>query len=464
MFAIDIKKNFAVVLDVRKNGKFFDVRSYETLQKDKLSSYLKNKKEYFVTTEVEEEIEEKISLPSLLKNHKTIENAISLKLQQNYSSKKSIFNFSPLPNSEDIENISYAVEGVFEDEYLSALELVGDVNHIKRATTAKFSLLAISNKCLDVDSYFSVYTYGNNIIIIAVHNKKIIFSRSNTIVANNAELRILNTVEEINQTINYARGQFRDVKFSTVAVSGSVAIDDTITEHLFLSLSYIGMSVLYPNTFINGLSDEEAQICMLSIGSLFIDKFENFIPKSILGSRQFNIASDVMLYISLVFMIVSSIVAFESYMNYSDSKDIYESNRTKLMQSIKKSKTYSKEELNESLNYLQIAQKYLKYNLIDLLIDIKPLMLLHKPDIIEWSHKEDIVSLKATFTKQFNSLEELYSFEKEFRQTFGDLNVSINKTYTNSTDYAKLNFVTNIVIDSKKETNQDTTTKRRRAR
>lgn len=252
MFAIDIKKNFAVVLDVRKNGKFFDVRSYETLQKDKLSSYLKNKKEYFVTTEVEEEIEEKISLPSLLKNHKTIENAISLKLQQNYSSKKSIFNFSPLPNSEDIENISYAVEGVFEDEYLSALELVGDVNHIKRATTAKFSLLAISNKCLDVDSYFSVYTYGNNIIIIAVHNKKIIFSRSNTIVANNAELRILNTVEEINQTINYARGQFRDVKFSTVAVSGSVAIDDTITEHLFLSLSYIGMSVLYPNTFING--------------------------------------------------------------------------------------------------------------------------------------------------------------------------------------------------------------------
>lgn len=464
MFAIDIKKDFAVILDVRKNGNFFDIRSYETLQKDELSSYLKNKKEYFITTEVEEEIEDKISLPSLLKNNKTIENAISLKLQQNYSNKKALFNFSPLPNSQDDENITYSVDGVFEDEYLSKLELLGDINSIKRATIAKFSLLAISNKCLDVDSYFSVYTYGNKIIIIAVHNKKIIFSRSNTIIANNAELRILNTVEEINQTINYARGQFRDVKFSTVVVSGSVAIDDTITEHLFLSLSYIGMSVLYPNTFIKGLSDEEAQICMLALGSLFIDKFENFIPKSILGSRQFNIASDVMLYISFVFMIVSAMVFFESYMNYNDSKDIYESNREKLVQSIKNAKTYSKEELDDSINYLQIAKKYLKYNLIDALIEIKPLVLLHKPDTIEWNYKEEIVSLRAIFTRQFNSLEELYSFEKEFSQAFGDLNVSINKNYTNSTDYAKLNFVANVVIDSKKDIKQDTTTKRRRAR
>lgn len=328
--------------------------------------------------------------------------------------------------------------------------MIDDLSVIERATTNKFSLLGISNECIKEENYFSIHTQANKITTIAVHNGSLIFSRVNTIVASDARMREINLVEEITQTIAYVQQNFRDINFSVIALSGSLAIDDIIVEHIHM-MSQIGISVLYPNTFIKGFEGEEAHQYIFSLGSWYVPKRFQFLPTSILGLKQYALSLKTLLGASIVLAFIGFYLAYDKFDSYSNSLQEYEIVKNRLNILAHKTDTYSNEKLDKSLRYIQMSEKYLEHHPLDIILSLKPLIELEKPEELKWSYLEKSLTLTATFKKSFNSLIELYEFEKLFFSEFEDMNITFTKKYSVKTDYKKMDFDTTITIENSQE-------------
>jgi len=460
--ALDIQDNYVIALDIEKKGGVYSLVENHIIDISELPQYIKNRKDFFLSIDQDEEIDEKVFLSSAIKNDAVIRGSILLKLAEQTANRKLMFNYYEIAQKENSENSAYQVDGVYEKEYLDKLYLVDDLAQIESATMSKFALFGISQECIKEESYFSIYTSSNKITTIAVHKNEIVYSRTNLVVARNAELRILNMVAEINQTINYIKGQFRDIKFSTIAFSGTIAIDDTIAEHLYLSISDINITILYPNTFIRGIENEDVQSYIIALGALFVPKKFQFLPTSIYGIKQYKLASKILFIASFVPLLVLSFITFEKYLSYSDSFEKYEMLKTKLTKVVKNTPTYSHDELQKSLNYLQVVERHLEHHPVDLIALLKPLIKLQKIENLDWKYQQNSLELKATFKKSFETLESLYEFEKRFYKEFDDINTTIKHTYIKQTDYAKFNFASTIVIDNKKEEPKAAAPRRRR--
>lgn len=449
--ALDIQDNYVIALDIEKKGSVYSLAEHHIIDLSELPQHIKNRKNFFLSIDQDEEIDEKVSLASAIKNDAVIRGSILLKLAEQTANRELMFNYYEVAQKEKSENSIYQVDGVYEKEYLDRLNLIDDLSQIQSATVSKFALFGISQECIKAESYFSIYTSSNKITTIAVHKGEIVYSRTNSVVARNAELRILNMVAEINQTINYVKGQFRDIKFSTIAFSGTIAIDDTIAEHLYLSISDINITILYPNTFISGIENEDVQSYIIALGAIFAPKKFQFLPTLVHGIKQYKMASKILFIASFVPLLLLSFVTFEKYLSYSDSFEKYEMLKAKLTKVVKNTQTYSLDELQKSLNYLEIVEKHLQYHPVDLITVLKPLIKLQKIENLDWKYQQNGLELKATFKKSFDTLESLYEFEKRFYKEFDDINTTLKHTYTKETDYKKLNFASTVIIDNKKE-------------
>jgi len=326
--------------------------------------------------------------------------------------------------------------------------LIENPVEIKSATIGKFSLFALSSECIKEESYFSIYAQPNRIIIIAVHKNALIYSRVTTLVESDSRMWEIKFEEEVIQTIAYVQQNFRDIKFSIAAFSGFLEINDAFIERISM-MSQLRVTILYPNTFIKKLKAKEAHSCILALGSLFVPKKFQLLPTSILGLKQYSIASKIALALSVVLAIFGLYLAYDRFVLYSSLLQENEALVERLNNLSTQTETYPLEKLDKSLKYIQMSKKYLAHHPIDTLISIKPLLLLQKPQELHWSYKDDEFKLSATFKRQFESLKKLYEFEKNFFDRFEDINTTFIKSILVKTDYKRKDFDTTITIENK---------------
>ncbi len=462
-YAINIQNEYATLLFVKKGKNSFDVVSHDVLELSELPSFLEKKKSFYVTLEQNETIDEKISIEQLIKSDNVIRHLILKKLHDANIKGDVLFNYHALPKNENDEKITYQVDGVFEEEYVQALSPIGAQQEIKSATTNKFALFGLSCECIKERSYFSIHTQSNKITTIAIHENELLFSRVNTIVADNAEIRKYNLVQEITQTISYVQQHFREIKFSAVVLSGTLSIDDMITEHIFMS-SNLPIAVLYPNSFISGFEAEEAQHYIYALGSFFVPPKSQFLPQQVLAKKQYLLVSNVLLALSSAALFVATFFAYEQLDSYMQALENYDSAKTKLQRAIHTTSTHSLQDLQQSLSYLEMQEAYMQHHPVDLLSALKELVLLQKPHDVKWNHLDTSAKLEVGFRRSFATLKELYSFEKEFFAKMNALDSTLTKVHQSKTDYTKLLFDLTLTLESGKKAEPPKPQMRRRRR
>ena len=454
-YSVSIHGEFANVLCIEKKRAFYNITSEEVVDLVALPAYLKNKRSFYVVIAIDELIDEVVTVPSVIKNKQVLQSYILKRFKDSLPTKNILLNFHKIAEDKEESTISYKVDAVAEKEYIKNLELIPDWKEIRSATIDKFALLNLTRKCytpLKGYGYFSVYTHGNMVTVLAIDERDdLLFERTSTSVSGVDNSQYLNIVEEVNQTIAYVKQQFRSVDFSTLVVSGSLALDDQAAEHLLFSTN-LGVAVMYPNTFIKGLVDEEPQQYIITLGSFLVNKADMFLPDKVYSLREYEIVTISLMFISTLAFVVSTYLAYEQYSYYSDALDRYDNIKSKLLHMIRTTDTYSLQELEKSYKHLQIAEKYLRYHPADILLKLKPLIELLPPShylFDDKNSKEPTFSFR--FTKKFTNLSDLYSFQQNFLGEFSSLNGNNTMKYSESTDYSNMKFIVDIMSNAKKK-------------
>lgn len=436
-YSIAIMHDYAFVLCIEEKNKKFTIVETEELDFIELQKYVKNKKQLFITIEQKFEYSTNLAVPLAIAKSNNINNYLFYKIKELYPNTDLLLNFKKISKQNDEENITYNVEAIDEKAYLEALSFVNDFSNIKSATTNKFALLSLANRCLDSNSYICVYTYANTVLILAVEDKEMIFSRLITIDAVTPESMQMDIAENITQTISYVNNQFREIDFQLLAISGSIALDDVVPQHIMM-FSDINISILYPNTFIKNLDAEESQKYILALGSMFVEKNNQFFPKIIKGIKQFNFITTVVLFFTLFSLLGMAYFSFNESNRYNDLVDknemlqqryLYESSHTKML---------PEKELENYEYTIDLTNKYLDKVPTDMLITIKPLMILDKPSLFKYKVDAGKVIFEMEFEKKFTELVALYKFEKEFNKKLEEITKKTDIEKTTTVDYKQL--------------------------
>ncbi len=446
-YSLSIDNGYISLLNIEKKHDTYIVLDEQLLELSELDTFLDDKKEVYFSCDLDFIISEQVKIPVAIKNKSTIKNYILHQLKKAEPLKQILFNHTRLLKQSDEESVLYQVDGMDENEYLKSLEVIKNWEKIKSSSLSKFALLAISNICIKEKAYISVYTSVNKILVLAISEEKILFSRSNIISSPTPESLQLDMIGEINQTISYIQQQYRDIKFTAIALSGQMAVDDRIAKQL-LMLNTLPICILYPNHLVKNIENEEGQSHILSLGNLFIPKKYQFFPSSLLGLKQFNLLSTILLGLSTCILLTVSYLSFDEYSKYSDLLYSYKTIKSELVNTVKRTKTLPLDDLDKSLNHLNIAEKHLKNHPSDIIILFKPLITLLKPISWEWKHSDATLSLDVKFEKDFHTLSDLHDFEMQFNKLFKDINSTLTLSNTPTTDYKKLHYQTEVKIIS----------------
>ena len=458
--AVNIQNDTVAVLSIRKKRNTYEVLENQLLDPSELTHYLADKSAFHVCIDQDDVLNEKITIPTAIKKDNVIKNMILRKFNDIIQGRKVLLNYHELSKNQNNDTTTYHVDGVYEDDYVQTLHTLGKWNEIKSATASRFALFGLSDQCIKEESYLSVHTQGSKVDILAVHKGIPIFNRVGIIMADDEEKRQIAIANEISSTITYINQQCNDIKFSTIALSGSVAMDDMVPEHLSI-LTQIPVTVLYPNTFMLGLSNEKAQHSILALGSYFVPKSCQFLPDSLINVRQYLLSQNMLLIASIIIFLPIFFFTYEKYESYNNALDQYASIKDQLIQTVRNTETYSQEELQKSWDYLQISQKHLRHHPSDLFLALKPLVMLQKPEEWSWKYHEDQPELSVSFAKPFKSLDALHQFEKRFQKQFNKINSKLSLTFLDKTDYAKMQFKATVSIVKAKETLQKRIKRRR---
>ncbi len=442
-YSISVMHDYAFVLHLDKKNNNITILSSETVAYDELEEYFKNKSNLCISLNQTFEYSKNISVPVAIANSKNVKNYISYKIQEANENIDVLFNYKKLPKQNDEKNINYSVEALDENKYLEALSFLDHYSKIKTTTTNKFALLSIANKCIDNDYYICVYTYANTILILAVEQKELIFSRAATIVSQTPETMQIEIAENITQTISYIYNEFRDIEFTTLILSGSIALDDAIPQHIAM-FNDLNIAILYPNTFVKNLHADESQEYILPLGSALVEKSNRFPPKKILGYRQFDTVTAISVVISFVMLIFTSYLVFNGYENYENLTQKNKLLKQKYLYAISQAKMLPKKELENYEYIIDMTKKYLKDSPTDVIIELKPLVSLAKPIKFQYENKGGDVVFTLSFEKQFDELVNLYKFEKKFDSKFNALKEKLKITKKTTVDYKKLLYRTEI--------------------
>ncbi|MDO8453568.1 MAG: hypothetical protein Q7S59_03235, partial [Sulfurimonas sp.] len=274
-------------------------------------------------------------------------------------------------------------------------------------------------------------------------------------------VREVDIAGEINQTIFYVQQQFRDIKFSTIVLSGFLATDEVIAKNIYMTTE-LPVTILYPNTFLKGMKNAQPQEYIIPLGNLFVPRNMQFLPDLLLALRQFKVVKQLLLAASVIALFVTSFLAYEKFNIYYDSLKRYETIKSHLASMTLDVNTYSLSELGTSLKNLEITEKYLQRHPADIILALKPLIELQKPEVFNWKDKENTQELEARFIKSFDSLTALYQFEKKFMNEFENIDITIGLTYSTHTDYKKMIFNTVIGVQKERTESHEQPRKRRK--
>jgi len=419
VYAVSITKEYAFVMVLkRKRDKYILIDS-ETFAIDEVAKYLKNKKNIYVNIDQELDFYENIRVPSAIKNSKNIKNFIFYKIKETNPEMDVLLNYNRSPNqTEDNEEISYEVRAIDEKKYLETLKSIGNFENIRSITVSEYSLLNISNKCIKEKEFISVYVQAKRIVVIAVKEEKLIFSRTIDVASSTPETLQMEIAENITQTLSYIGTQIRDIRFKTLVISGSIALDDVISSQITM-YNNMNISILYPNTFIKNLAPLDAQEHILTIGALLTPKSYRFMPETILGLQQYEKISTFLLLLSILGLGYISYTTFDQYLEYAK---LIKKNRTlknSYIATLKRTKMFSKDELSLYLKHIERVKLYLSKNPMEIFIELKPLIGLIKP--ISFKYKDNS-SFEIIFGKRFKELKDLYNFDKAFSDIFEKIN------------------------------------------
>ncbi|ADN08067.1 hypothetical protein [Sulfurimonas autotrophica] len=448
-YSISVVNGYAFILYLEKNNNNLSILDNEEIEVSELASFIKEKKNLYISTLQKFEFSQNIQVPVAIAKSRNIKNYLLYKIKESNPDIDVLFNFHKLPKQNDEENISYNIEVLDEKAYLNTLDFIDDFSKIKSSTTSKFALLSLANRCIDEDHYICVYTTATTIIVLAVEQQELIFSRTIVVEPSSMETMQMDITEHITQTISYINNQFRDIEFKTLALSGSIALDDIIPQHIVM-FNNLNISVLYPNTFIKNINAEESQEYILSLGTALVSKSNQFLPKLILGIRQFNIASALGLAASLILVFCMFYFTFNEYEKYSNLSNQNKVLEAKYSKVLSQTKMLSQEELEKYVNHISMVDKYLKNTPVNTLAILKPLIKLSKPSKFEYKDENGLIYFKVDFEKSFTELINLYKFEKEFNKRLNDINSSMKINKNVIIDYKKLIYKVQLSTLSKK--------------
>ena len=442
-YSISILNEFALVLSLEEKKNKLIVLDTQEIELEQLEQYLNKKKNFYISLEQKFEYSENIEVPTAIAHSNNVHNYLLYKIKKSNPKIEILFNFKNIQKQTNKENTLFNVEAVNETEFLKALNFVKDYSQIRSTTTNKFALLALANRCIQVESFICVHTYAKTILIIAIENKELVFSRTTEVHSQTSATIQMDITENITQTISYISNQFREINFKTVVLSGSIALDDVIPQHITM-FSSVNIAILYPNTFIKNLTNEEPQEYILSLGSALVQKENRFIPKVIKGIQQFNLLTNSILLLSLLLLIVMGYFSFNEFENYEALLQKNQMLKHKYITAYRHTRMLSSKELDKYAYTIDMTNKYLDKTPTDIFIALKPLILLDKPSSFQYKKEKGTISFTMEFNKQFTRLVDLYKFKEKFNQTAKAIskNISIEKSI--SVDYKNLLYKANI--------------------
>lgn len=419
VYAVSITKEYAFVMVLKRKRDEYILIDSETFPIDEVAKYLKNKKNIYVNIDQELDFYENIKVPSSIKNSKNIKNFIFYKIKETNPEMDVLLNYNRSPNqTEDIEEISYEVRAVDEKKYLETLKSIGNFENIRSITVSEYSLLNISNKCIKDKEFISVYVQAKRIVVIAVKEENLIFSRTIDVASSTPETLQMEIAENITQTLSYIGTQIRDIRFKTLVISGSIALDDVISSQITM-YNNMNISILYPNTFIKNLAPLDAQEHILTIGALLTPKSYRFMPETILGLQQYEKVSSLLLFSSVLILCYTFYALFDEYIRYSKLLEKNHNLKKSYLLALKNTKMFPKGELKLYLDHIERVKTYLDDAPVDILIELKDLIELSRP--VSFSYKSSN-SFEIVFEKKFKGLKELYNYEKIFSKKFDKIN------------------------------------------
>jgi len=457
-YSISLHEKVANVLSIEKKKSFYNIKDEQVLDLHELTNYLQNKDNFHVVVNTEELLDDVVTVPSMIKTPQLLRNYILKKYKDSLTTKNILLNYNKLSVDKEDETTTYKIDAVDANDYTEKLRLIPSWDKIESATIEKFALYNITKECFSNKEgygYFSIYTHGTRITVLAIDEKgDLFFERNSQVLATDESTSLfLNMVDEINQTIAYVKQQFRTVSFSHILISGSLALDDHTTQHLLFSTD-LAIAVLYPNTFIKGLYREEPQQYIITIGSFLVTSKDAFFPDELHSIKEYNIAYKVIFAIAALLLALSSYFAFSSYLKYDTEFTRYNQLKEELVQLVKTTPTYPLDELETSYKHLQIAEKHLRYHPSDVLVKLKPLVMMQKPSYYSFAlQKDNKPIVDVVFSKQFDSLREMYRFKQDFMDKFDEINTKKEFTLNEQTDYAQLVFLVHIKQKASKHGN-----------
>ena len=452
-YAISVvdKYGFIVYLKNRKNTLY--VLDTQKVEIDALASFIKEKKRFIINLFLEFEFSQDIKVPITIAKSSNVKSYLLYKIKEANPNRNILFNFYKSSKQNDEENIDYKVEVVDENEYLNALAFVNDFSKIESLTISKFALLSLANRCIDERCFICVHTIESYLIILAVEEKELIFSRIITIDRSNPEAAQMNIAENITQTISYINTQFRDLEFKTLSLSGSVAADEVIAQHIMM-LNSVNISVLYPTTFVKNLNAKELQDYILSLGAALVPKSNQFIPKLILGIRQFSLIGTITIFLSLSLLFMMLYFTFSAYERYQNLLLTNEQLQRQYNEETSQVKMIPQDELEKYVHHISTVNKYLKTTPVDILLALKPLISLSKPKQFLYKNEEGEFSFEVKFENRFNTLKELYQFEREMKKRVKEIKKSMQVEEKSIADYKQFLYKLELKTKTEKSINK----------
>lgn len=435
------------IIDVvyTKNKPFFlaPVHLQEPLD---IANYLKSKKKLYILLETDNTIEETITLPAIIKNEATIHAALLTKINDNDRIKEKLI-INKIHTSFDAthESATHKFEGLYEDDALKAITFTSNLETIKRISTTPYALFSLSESIFQGKSYLCIYAQEKKNLIVAISNGILLFSRIVELSAEDETELVIEQISDIIRTVAYANQQYREAKFEFIAICGSIAEGEIAPMQLQASTG-LNITSIDPSLIIDAPKSLNTQEYLLEIGMLYLQKTMNFLPDKVKAAQEFALGNYLAKAIAFLFMLFGLYQGFDAYENYQNSLDEYDSINIQLNQTLRKTNTLDETQLKEITAQLKSSAP-LHHHFIDDMTLFKPVLTLLKPTTITFEENKGNGKVSLNFQHKFNTLLDLYLFEKEFKHVVGILKPpTSNVTPSYKTDYNLLIFESSLTL------------------
>lgn len=444
---IRIHNDFASVIDVVDAKKRFSLMNPVYLQDSlEIASYLKTKKKLYILFETDNNIEETITLPAIIKNDATIRTALLTKINDDDRIKDKLL-LNKLYTSYDTthESATHRFEGFYEDDALKAISSISHLETIKRISTTPYALFSLSESIFGGKSYLCVYAQEKKNLIVAINHGVLLFSRIVDLQATDETERVMEQISDIIRTVAYAHQQYREAKFEFIAICGSIAEGEIAPMQLQASTG-LNITAIDPALIVHAPKSLNTHDHLLEIGMLYLQKTMNFLPDRVKTAQEFALGHYLAMGIAFLFMLFGLYQGYDGYENYQNSLDEYDTINTQLTQTLRKTNTLDEAQLNEITAQLKSTTP-LHHHFIDDMTLFKPVLTLLKPSSITFEENNGKGKVSLNFQRKFKTLLDLYLFEKEFKQAALTLKPQTSKvTPTYKTDYNLLSFESTLAL------------------